>query len=110
MLKNNRSLPLTALFQLKKLVRAVGQRSGDDDAEGVFGDEGRDATHARAERGQGRCSLLVSEFVRAEGFGGASKRTSQTVERQIALRKHFAARLKISEREEHYARSVCLAG
>src|SRR2546421_362442 len=85
---------------------AFGERVGSDDAVWVFGEEGRDAAHARAQRAEGRDRRFVSEFVRAEDFGCATECAAQAVERKVAFGKDFAARLKFSERVEHDALGV----
>jgi hypothetical protein len=92
----------TGLFRLsQKAARAFGELFVDDDSEGMFREEGRDAPHRGTERAERRGCLLVFELAHAESFGRATQRAAQAVEREVASRERQAARLKIPERIEY---------
>ena len=101
---------LICLFRFKEEGACLfGQRLGDDDAEGVFGDEGGDAPDVRAERVECRGGGLVVWLGRAEGGGGAAEGPAEAVEGEVTAGEDFPARLKLAEGVEDEARGVVLA-
>ncbi|MDT7687936.1 MAG: hypothetical protein QOE46_695 [Acidobacteriota bacterium] len=101
---------LICLFGFEEeCVRPFGQRRGDDDAEGMLGEEDGHASDVCAERGECGGYLLVSEFSCVEGFGGTAESATQAVKGEVAFGKDFAALLKVAERVKEYALGVLLA-
>ena len=98
---------LVCLFRFEEEAACLfGQGLWDDDAEGVFGDERRDAPDVSAERVEGRGGGLVIQLGRAEGGGGAAEGTAEAVEREVTAGEDFPARLKLAEGVEDEARGV----
>src|SRR5215207_6333148 len=98
---------LVYLFRFdKEAARLFGQRLGDEDAEGMFGEKCRDAPDVRAERRERGGGGFVVQFRLAEGFGRAAEGAAETVEGEVAPGQYFPALLKLAEGVEDEARGV----
>ena|SRR5215204_1919735 len=101
---------LVCLFRFEEeAARLFGQRLVDDDAEGVFGDEGRDAPDLSAERRERDGRGFLIQFRLPEGFGRAAEGAAESVEGEVAAGQDFPALLKVAQGVEDEARGVALA-
>ena len=74
-------ISLARLLLLIELACARGEGGGDGDAERMFGDERRHATHVCAERVEQGSRIFILQLGAAGRLGGTSQSAPQTIKR-----------------------------